>query len=230
MACTALQIGAGLLSIALVPGVSRAAPATYRYTISSRQFGAIGTYVRSADTVDGLQRAQSKLRIVVRVLGIPVYREQADESEAWQAGRLVSFESRSTINTKTMLVHGELRDGRLEVTNPKGVKFAPPGTVAADPWSSRQLGPATVVTIKTGEILKVDVTGGESERLVVNGVPTLTRHYHVSTAAQPDWWQIWLDSHDVPVKFRSEEHGRTVDFALMGAASGANAGHAASGR
>ena len=121
------------------------------------------------------------------------------------------------VGAKRMLVHGELRDGRLQITTPKGTKFAPPGAVAADPWSSRQLGPATVVTIKTGEIMKIDITGGETETVAVNGVPTLTRHFHVNTAAQPNWWQIWLDSRNVPVKFRNLEHGRTIDFALVSA-------------
>jgi hypothetical protein len=215
MVRTAIGICAAMLTAALAPAVAHSAPVTYRYAITSHQFGAIGTYVRSADSVDGLDRAQSKLRITLRVLGIPVFREQADESETSRGGELVSFESRSTVGAKTMVVHGELRDGRLQVTTPRGIRFAPPGTVAADPWSCRKLGPATVVTIKTGEILKIDITGGETERVLVNGVATATRHYQVSTAGRPNWWQIWLDSHDVPVKFRNLEHGRTIDFALV---------------
>ncbi len=206
-----------MLTAALAPSVARATPLTYRYAISSRQFGTIGTYVRRADSVEGLDRARSELRIVVRVLGVPVYREQADEIEAWKGGRLNSFESRSMVGAKAMLVQGALRNGRLLITTPKGTKTAPPGAVAADPWSTRQLGPATVVTIKTGEIVQVNITGGETETVLVNGVPTLARHYHVGAAAQPNWWQIWLDAHDVPVKFRNLEHGRTIDFTLMAA-------------
>jgi hypothetical protein len=226
MPLTVTRIGAAILSIALLPATAWSTPATYRYAITSHQFGTIGTYVRSANTVDALERAQSKIRITVRMLGIPVYSEQADENEAWRGGQLVSFESRSTINGKTKLVHGELHAGRLEITTPKGTKIAPVGAVAADPWSIRHVGPATVVTVKTGEIVKIVITGGESEKVIVDGVPTLTRHYHVATATQPNWWEIWLDPHDVPVKFRNLEHGRTVDFALMAAppviGSGAN--------
>ncbi len=230
MAWTGLRIGAAMLIAALSPAVARATPATYRYAITSHQFGAIGAYERSDDRVDGLDRAQSKLRIVVRVLGIPVYREQVDESETWRGGRLIAFESRSTVGAKTMVVHGELRDGRLQVTTPRGTSFAPPGTVAADPWSCRKLGPATVVTIKTGEILRIDVTGGETERVSVNGVSTSTRHYTVSTAGRPNWWQIWLDPRDVPVRFRSLEHGRTIDFALVTASAAAGGNPIAAGR
>jgi hypothetical protein len=217
MAWTATTLAAVALVALMTPATASSTPVTYRYAISSPQFGTIGTFVRSADTVDGLDRARSQLRVVVRVLGIPVFREQADESETLRGGHLISFESRSTTNTKGMLVHGALRDGRLEITTPKGTKLAPVGTAAADPWSSRQLGPATVVTIKTGDIVNINTTGGETETLVVNGAPTLTRHYHVNTAAQPNWWEIWLDSRDVPVKFRSLEHGRTIEFTLLAA-------------
>jgi hypothetical protein len=214
MAWTALLLGPAILSAPLLPESARATPATYRYAITSPQFGSIGTYERSIDGADGLDRAQCQLRIAVRVLGIPVYREQADETEVWQNGRLVSFDSRSMKNTKPMRVHGELRDGRLAVTTPGGTTLAPVGTLPADPWASRQLGPATVVTIKEGLIMKVDTTGGETEKMMVNGVATLTRHFHVNTVSQPNWWEIWLDPRGVPVKFRNLEHGRTVDFTL----------------
>ena len=56
MAWTPKQIGAVLIAATLAPAVARSAPQTYRYAISSRQFGTIGTYVRSADSVDGLDQ------------------------------------------------------------------------------------------------------------------------------------------------------------------------------
>ena len=214
MTLNTVLLSAAVLATPLSQPPTRVDAATYRYAITSPQFGAIGTYVRSSGGAEGNDRAQSQLRIVVRVLGIAVFREQADETEAWRDGRLVSFESRSTTNAKSMFVHGELRGGRLAVTTPHGTMLAPIGTVAADPWSSRQLGAATVVTLKTGEIVKINTTGGETEKLLVNGISTLTRHFHVNTATQPNWWEIWLDPRGVPVKFRSLEHGRTVEFTL----------------
>ena len=215
MAWYAMLLSTAVAAAPISPAPPRASPATYRYAITSPQFGAIGTYVRSNDGADGVDRAQSQLRIVVRVLGIPVFREDADETETWKDGRFVSFESRSATNTKTMIVHGDLRNGRLVITTPHGTTIAPNGTSPADPWSSRDLGPASVVTIRTGEIKRINTTGGETEKAVVNGVPTLMRHYHVSTAEQPNWWEIWLDPRGVPVKFRSLEHGRTVEFTLV---------------
>ncbi len=230
MTWNAILLGAAILSAPPQLETARWTPATYRYAISSPQFGAIGTYVRTIDGADGVDHAHSELHISVRVLGIPVYREEADENESWRSGRLVSFESRSTKNAKTMLVHGELRDGRLVVTTPGGTTIAPVGTLPADPWSSRRLGPATVVTIKTGEIVKIDTTGGEAEKLVVNGVATLTRHFHVNTVVQPNWWEIWLDPRGVPVKFRSLEHGRTIEFTLTSATEASNAGRVEPGK
>jgi len=230
MAWNTVLLSATVAAAPLSPVPARMAPATYRYAISSPQFGAIGTYVRSSDSADGLDRAQSQLRIVVHVLGIAVFREEADETETWRDGRLVSFESSSTTNGKPMLVQGALRNGRLVVTTPHGTTIAPSGTVAADPWSSRQLGPATVVTIKTGEIKRINTTGGETEKVIVDGIPTLARHFHVSTDIQPNWWEIWLDPRGVPVKFRSLEHGRTVDFTLVNSLGAGGDKRTASGR
>ena len=78
--------------------------------------------------------------------------------------------------------------------------------------------------------MKIETTGGEAEKVMVNGVPTLTRHFHVNTVNQPNWWEIWLDARGVPVKFRSLEHGRTIDFTLVDSPKAADANRVALGR
>lgn len=214
MAWSAVMLSAAMLAAPISSGAMRSEPMTLRYEITSRGLGSIGTYVRTIDQENGLDRAQSQLRIQVRMMGIPVFRERADQIEEWRDGRLVEFRSVSTANAKPLLVHAELRDGRLLVTTPEGAKLAPAGAIPADPWFARQLGPATVVTIKTGRIMTVDTTGGEPDLITVDGVPTLTHHFHVNTQGQANWWEIWVDARGVPVKFRSQENGRQVDFNL----------------
>ena len=214
MAWDALLLGAAIL--APPPSVAaRPTPVTYRYAVTTAHLGAIGDYVRTIDDVDGLDHAQSHLRILVRVLGFTVYREDSDQREVWRGGRLMAFNSLSTINAKPLLVHGEFRGGRLMVTTPAGTKPAPIDIAAADPWSSRRLGPATIVTIRTGEIVRINTTGGEADTVMVGGASTAARHFHVSTPSQANRWEIWLDAGGVPVKFRSLEHGRAIDFTLV---------------
>ena len=208
-------LGAVLVGPGALADAPRVQLSTYRYSVTSPHLGTIGSYVRAVDRTDGVNHARSQLRISVRVMGVTVYRENADQNEIWSAGRLIAFQSMTRINATPQFVHGEIVDGRFMVTTSAGSRAAPADLSEADPWSSSHLGAATIISIRTGEILKVQTTGGESENLSVFGVPIPVRHFHVSTTSQPNRWEVWLDALGVPVKLRSLEHGREIDLGLV---------------
>jgi hypothetical protein len=216
LACVAL-LGAGVSPMAAI-----AAPQTYRYAITHPLYGAIGTYEHTSDDGGGTRRAQARLTIVVRVLGVVVRRETADQTEVWRGDRLMSFESRTSTNGKPTTVRGEASGNRFLVTAPSGISTAPADVVASDPWSLTRMGPGTVVSIRTGKISSVEVTGGEGEMLRLHGTSEPVRHYHVNTATQPNKWEVWISPQGVPIKFRSIETGGAIDFTLVSAPQPAN--------
>ncbi len=218
-----------LIGLSAMPIAANASPRTYSYTISHPLYGAIGTYSRTIDEVGGDTRAVSRLRVTVRVLGIVAHRENADQTEVWRGKRLESFSSATTVNGQLISVSGEARGDHLLVTTPLGTAAAPADVAASDPWSLNRLGPGVVVSIKSGRIDNVDVTGGEVETVMLHGGSAPARHYHVRTAAQPNKWEVWIDAHGVPIKFRSAENGGAVDFTLVSPAPQATDGLAPQG-
>ena len=208
MACMAL------LGVMIWPCVAAsAATETYSYTVTHAKYGPMGTYDRTVNSAGAVTTAQSRLRTIVKILGIVVHREDADQTEIWRGGQLVSFHSVTTVNGSPLIVHGEVHGDHFVITTPSGTAVAPLDIAPSDPWSFK-VGRGTVVSIKSGKIDPVNVTGGEAERVVVRGVSIPVRHYHVNTATQPDKWAVWLDAKGLPIKFQSLEHGADVDFVM----------------
>jgi hypothetical protein len=209
------------LAIVLLAGAcAAAAPAafagqqTYHYVITHSKYGNIGSYDRVIDQSGDATRAVSHMRIAVKVLGIVMHRENADQTEAWRDGRLVSFQSTTTTNGKPMTVTGQAKAGAFLVSTPTGVVTAPADVAPTDPMGFSRTGHAEVVSLKSGNVESIEVGGGQPETLMLNGVAQPTKHYRVSTGATPNKWEVWLDPQGVPVKFRSREHGDAVDFTL----------------
>ena len=90
--------------------------------------------------------------MVVRILGLVVHRETADQGEVWRGGRLMSFQSLTITNGRRLSVSGKADGARFLVTSPSGVAVAPADVVASDPWSLTRTGSGVVVSIRTGKI------------------------------------------------------------------------------
>ena len=132
---------AAIVGVQLSPVAANAGTQTYRYVITHARYGPIGAYDRTIDDTGGVTRAQSRLRIVVKLLGIVVHRESADQTESWRGKRLMSFQSVTTTNGRQLSVSGAARDDRFMVTSPSGTTAAPADVAASDPWSLNRLGP-----------------------------------------------------------------------------------------
>lgn len=211
---------AALLAAGASPVAAKAPPQIYSYAVTHPVYGAIGTYDRSSDEAEGVTRAEAHLRIAVRVLGVVVRRETADQTEVWRAHRLISFQSLTSTNGRPSTISGTAGGNGFVVISPSGTVIAPADVVASDPWSLNRMGPGTVVSTRTGKISSVEVTGGEPETVMLHGASEPTRHYHVNTATQPNKWEVWVDPRGVPIKFRSLETGGAIDFTLVSAPQG----------
>lgn len=215
MKARAIWLGAvALLVMATPPVAANAASQNYHYVITHSKYGKIGAYDRVVDDAGGVIHAVSHMSIVVKVLGIVAHKEDAQQNETWRNGRLASFQCTTTTNGKLMKVSGQAQASNFVVSTPTGDITAPLDVAASDPLGFSRIGKAEVVSIKSGKVEPINVTGGEMTQVQVGGASEPARHFRVSTAATPDKWEVWLDAHGVPLKFRSLEKGDAVDFTL----------------
>ena len=201
-------LGIGVL--AAMPAA--AAAATYEYRIDHPTYGEIGRYVNIVRQDRGETEVQSELRIAVKVLGIVVYREDAQRVEHWRGEMLVSFDGTTLTNGTKIELHGEARSGGFVIATPSGAVIAPASVHPSNPWSPAVLKADVMMSTRTGRIMPVVVTGGEQRTITLAGHQMRARQYEVVGEKHQF---VWFDERGRPVAFRTEQEGSEIDFVLV---------------
>lgn len=206
----ASAVTAGAFSLAGA-AIAAAPPQILEYKIKHALYGDIGTYtnriVRDGDRVE----VTSALRVAVKVLGVVVYRREADRLERWQGDRLMSFSSVEDKNGERVEVRGEARDGAFVITSPHGHVVAPAYIRPSNPWSADILAANVMMSTSTGRVFPARVRGGEEDIVAVDGRLERLRRFEIESDKREF---VWLDRNDVPVAFRTEDEGTSIDFIL----------------
>jgi hypothetical protein len=188
-----------------------AGPRTYTYSIEHGDYGTIGTYSDTIEESGGVKRIDTRLRVAVKILGITMYREDADRTELWQGDHLLSFHGVTTVNGKPTEIQGEAKSDGFAITSPTGTVLGPTNLYTSSPWSVTLPAPAMVFSTKSGKIEHAQVIDQGETTATVQGRDMALRHYEVLTNKRQD---VWADRNGVPIHFRTEEGGGTVDFFL----------------
>jgi hypothetical protein len=197
----------------------------YIYSVVHPVYGEIGTFTDTIDRSPEATRIDSRLRVVVKLLGIVVYRQDSDTTEIMRGNRLVSLQSVTEKDGEHLEVHGEAQGDQF-VVNATAGSFAGPVTIApSDPWVLRRLGEETVVFTDTGRIINMHISGGDYDTVSVNGASVFARHFVVMGDRRQE---VWLDNRDIPVMFRTIENGAPIDFVLRNATAATGTTTAAS--
>src|SRR5215469_17703367 len=82
--------------LAVIAGASPAIAemsAQLTYQVNHSVFGEIGTYTNTVEPTRDGTTVQTRAHFEVKMLGVKMYREDAERTEHWQGNRLVSFRS-----------------------------------------------------------------------------------------------------------------------------------------
>jgi hypothetical protein len=193
----------------------------YTYSVMHPFYGKIGTLTDTIDRSPEATRIHARLRIVVELLGIVVYREESDITEIMHGNRLISLRSVTERDDgRHVDVHGEVQGDHFVVYTTAGSSAGPATTSPSDPWVLKHTGEGTMVYPDTGIIVNVRISGGNYETVSVNGASVSARHFVVMAEKRQD---VWLDNREIPVMFRTVENGTTIDIVLQNvAAAGTN--------
>jgi hypothetical protein len=214
---TVIAAAMGLAVIASAPP-AQAGQQVYTYSVLHPIYGEIGTFTNTIDRTPASTRIDGQLRVAVKFLGIVAYREESDIIEIMRGDRLVSLQSVTDKDGRHLEVHGEAK-GEQFVVNATAGTFAAPASVApSDPWVLKRTGEGTVVSSSTGKVVGVHVSGGDYDTVSINGSSVSARHFVITSDKRQD---VWLDSRDIPVMFRTVENGASIDFVLRNATADA---------
>jgi len=207
----------GIITAAIALGFcAMSAPASasqqvYTYSVIHPVYGEIGTFTDIIDCTADLTRIDTHLRVAVRVLGIVAYREESDTTEVLQGNRLVTLTSNTDKDGTHTEVRGQAQGERFLVNASYGSTAAPADVAPSDPWLLKHTGIGMVVSTATGKLVNIRVSGGQETVISLHGTDVKVRYFLIAGDKKQE---VWLDSHDIPVMFRSMEHGTPIDFVL----------------
>lgn len=128
--------------------------------------------------------------IVVKMIGIPLYRYTHRATERWQGDRFIGIESRTDRDgsPRTMKAARE-EDGLIHVTGTRTQPYvAPEGVLPTTYWNKAMLQPQ-LINSEDGRLLNVTFTRGGIEPVPTAAGQTIpARHYHCSGELRLDLW------------------------------------------
>jgi hypothetical protein len=186
-----------------------AAPFQLVYRVSHSIVGDLGSYSCSVEMLgNGGSEVRSREHIDARMLGIPLYRMDATDTERWQGDRLVSFDGVTDNANGRIEVKGGARGDHFVITSPQGILTTAATVHPAQPCAANFVQSTTILRPDTGDLEQVRVSGGEPTSVVIGGAPTPARKYVMDGKTR---YTVWLDSRNLPVMFAIDDStGQTV--------------------
>jgi hypothetical protein len=185
---------------------------TRLYGIHHEEHGDVGshkvTFSRSGDDL----MVQVENRIQVKVLFITAYRFEADRTELWRDGRLVSYRSDTHDDGTDIEVSAEARDGKLLIDGMNGRAEASEGTFPSHPWNRDILDHALIMDTKTGELKNVQVEAAGEEVIEAGGQSVAARKYVISGDMERE---LWYGPDGTWLQMRFEKDGSKITFTLQ---------------
>ncbi len=203
----------GVLAGASVAGSAAASdtPAQFVYRVSHSVFGEIGTYANTIEPSRDGVTVQTQAHFQVSMLGVRMYREDAERTERWQGNRLVSFHGVTDKGDGPAEVKGEARGNSFVITSSQGTVTAPASVHPANPWSANFLSSNTMMRPDSGKIEQVRVGSGQETTVKVDGAAIPAVKFEIDGSTR---YTVWLDGRGVPVKFVVDDDTGKVTFTL----------------
>lgn len=200
--------------------LAQAAPQqVYEYKILHPKYGEIGSYTNMVVESAAGVRVQTRVEVLVRALGIVVYRQNAERVELWHDGRLVSFRGVTVTNGKAVEISGEAHGDVFVVHRPDETEVAPANVLPSNPWSLPSSPWATKVTradmmmsTVSGRLFPAQIRGTAETDVVLDGNARRLHQYEIDSDKRE---YVWLDGRGVPVAFRTTERGAAIDMVLV---------------
>src|SRR4051812_49283266 len=182
-----------------------------QYQVQHSKFGKIGTYTNMVQRAGDMTTVRTTAHFLVTMLGVGLHREDAERTERWQGGRLMSFFGITKKNDMTMEVKGEASGENFVITSPLGTFTAPATVQPANPWSTKCLNSTTMMRVDNGKLEKVRVAGGTETSVTIEGSTIPARQYEIDGATR---YKVWFDLHKVPIMFVIDDDSGKVTFTL----------------
>lgn len=208
----ASAVFAAVFAIAPLDAARAAATQIYTYKVEHPTYGDIGTYTNTVSQDGNAAEVRTDLHIAVKVIGIPLFHQDATREEHWDNERLVGFESATDDNGTKIGVTGKAdANGFIIQSTSNGTLTAPPQVHPSNPWAPFVLQTNMMMSTKTGKVSPVVVKNTGVVDATFDG---RTMRVHQWFIDDDKHQVVWIDDRGIIVAFQTEEQGAQINFVL----------------
>ncbi len=202
----------GVLAFVAAARISAAeTPAQFVYRVSHSTFGEIGSYANTIQPIRDGVTVQTRVNFEVSMLGVRMYRENAERTEQWHGDRLVAFHGVTDKGKGPVEVKGEARGDSFVISSSQGIVIAPASVHPANPWSANFLRSNTMMRPDSGRVEQVRVGSGQETIVKIDGASIPAVKFEIDGSTR---YTVWLDGRGVPVMFVADDDTGKVTFTL----------------
>jgi hypothetical protein len=205
-------LGVGAVFSALAPQSVHAATQVLTYNVEHPTYGDIGTYTNTVSQNGNVAEVKTDLHITVKMIGIPLFHQDATRDERWQSQRLVAFRSTTDDNGTSISVTGKAEAKNFVInSSSNGTLTAPSQVHPSNPWAPFVLKTDTMMSTKTGKISPVIVKDTGEVTVTFDGRQMRVHQWFVDDDKHQ---VVWIDDRGVVVAFQTVEQGAAINFVL----------------
>jgi hypothetical protein len=207
LCCALLTLGAPARAAAALPDSLYGKQIVFSVWRSGSEIGRhIVDFARDGNTL----RVESRLALVVRLVGIPVFRYDYDAKEDWQKGALAGLAVKINNDGSPIVIDAKRAGDKIDVVGTNGTFLIPDATMPTTHWDMRILKETEVLNTTSGKLDHVDVVKGEVEQVATANGKIEATHYTYTGDIQAE---VWYDAegHWVKLRFLGKD-GTPVEY------------------
>lgn len=161
---------------------------------------------------------EKEIAFEVTLAFITAYRYRHTNREVWEAGRLVSIETRTDDDGKAFWVRGAATADGFAVDSSSGPVLAPADIIPTSYWNVATLRATQLLDTQRGLLMDVRLDDRGQETIEAGGAAIQARHHTIQILTNKpgatDAIEIWYDSHDSWVKLAFAAKGQDIAYVL----------------
>jgi len=170
----------------------------------------IGTHTLTFRREGDVTQVDVAIDLVVRVLGIAVYRYTHRNTERWQGERLVSMQSTTDRNGRPYSVRARRDGAAIEVESSEAGKYSAPADLVTTSYWHPGFIRARKLDTQGGKMLEVKIADRGEETIKSRGADTIARRWSIEGDLKLDIWYA-RDGSWSKLRFASED-GSTIEY------------------
>jgi Family of unknown function (DUF6134) len=175
-----------------------------------RDGSVIGRHTTRFSTEGDHLIATVTIRILVKIIGIPVFRYEQDSREEWAAGRLIALDSHTNDDGDKASVTARAEGDRLRVDGQAGRVLLAGDTIPTSYWNHALVAATSKLDTERGIAIDLQVGPPTPDTVEVDGKPAATQRYAVTGKFDMTWWYL-PDGAWAKLEFRGKD-GTPINY------------------